>query len=179
MNSFRALHTSTLGFFACFIGLAWGCGDATTSAGGSSDAATTSAAGGSDGSGGNSTTVTTANAGGGAATATSGQGGGAPLCGQGMIDNACEKCAAAKCTAEAKGCAMASECDDAGMVTGGCLALVNCAATKCGGSDLGCILVMCSEELKSAGGPNGAGGVAAKALGECVTKSCATECAMP
>ncbi len=62
------------------------------------------------------------------------------------------------------------------MPTGGCLALVECAATKCGGADQICVLTMCGNELQSAGGPSGDGTAAALELGSCVQKNCSTEC---
>ncbi len=169
--------SSTFAFVACATALAWGCGgsdDRSSSSSGSSDAATT----GAGGAGGATTGTTTTSGAGGDATATtaSGQGGGAPLCGQGMIDTPCEECGATKCMAEAQGCAMASQCDDQGNVTGGCLAFVQCAVEKCAG-DLACVLQMCSTELQEAGGVGSPAVSAAQALGDCVGAKCMAECA--
>jgi hypothetical protein len=93
------------------------------------------------------------------------------------IDNPCEQCGAAKCAKEAEQCAASSTCDEKGEPEGGCLALVQCAAVKCGGGDdVQCVLSMCGDELASAGGVSGAGTAAAQALGACIGTSCANEC---
>jgi hypothetical protein len=107
-----------------------------------------------------------------ATTSTTSSGGG--TCAQGL-DTACEKCGAEKCMKEALACADESQCDANGEPTGGCLALVNCAALECN-ADLACVIDKCAKQLESAGGIAGAGTAAAQALGTCVQGSCATEC---
>jgi hypothetical protein len=76
---------------------------------------------------------------------------------------------------EALACADESTCDAAGEPTGGCLALVNCAALNCN-ADLSCIFDKCAKELESAGGIAGAGTAAAQTLGTCVQEKCSNEC---
>jgi hypothetical protein len=113
-----------------------------------------------------STTTTTSG------TGATGGGGSTGNC-QAGIDNPCEMCAAANCTTEAQACADASTCTATGEATDGCLALVNCAAEKCGGGDIACVTMMCSNELSGCSGDCLS---TAQALGDCVTAECAADC---
>lgn len=156
---------------ACVVGLALGCSSESDSGTTSATTATSTAT--------TSTAVTTSSATGGGAGAggdmTTGAGGSAASsCAMG-IDTPCEQCGFAKCKTEAQACADNSTCDASGEPTGGCLALVSCAAVTCQG-DIACIASMCTKELQSAGGFAGAGTAAAQSLGTCVQNNCSNEC---
>ncbi|HZO16095.1 MAG TPA: hypothetical protein VFB62_22630 [Polyangiaceae bacterium] len=93
------------------------------------------------------------------------------------INTPCEMCASTECTDLALACAEVSECDASGEPTGGCLALITCAALSCDPPDDAlCVASMCADELESAGGPSGEGTAAAQELGGCVQMNCDMEC---
>lgn len=152
------------------LAMAVGCGGdddgTTTSSTSTGSSMTTSSASGGGSSSGNTSSSSDASSG------STPSGGG--TCAQGL-DTECEKCGAAKCMTEALACADSSTCDGSGEPTGGCLALVNCAALKCN-ADITCVLDKCAKELESAGGIAGAGVAAAQALGTCVQGQCMNEC---
>jgi hypothetical protein len=178
------MHTRFLAFlFVGAVGIvAHGLGCAgNTSNTSSSSSGTTSASSGSGGKGGGTGsggTTSASNTSTAASTAASSGAGGANPC-EGSIDTPCEQCAATKCHDQAKKCAATSTCMPDGTPTGGCLALVSCAASKCtkmGMLDQPCVFSNCSAELASAGGFSGEGTQNAIALGQCLNQYCMKEC---
>lgn len=163
-------------------GVAWMIGCGSNFAGSSGTAASTaSSASSTTGVTGPAATTgsSTTGQGGSGGASSSGPGatgsGGANNCFLG-IDTECKKCAYNKCKEKAQACADHSMCNAQGKPTSGCLLLVECAATKCGATDLQCVLTMCGKEIESAGGASGPGAQAALALGQCVQQVCSAEC---
>lgn len=91
-----------------------------------------------------------------------GQGGGGS-CTFAGYSNACNMCLDNQCTAEEAACCNTTGCQD----------LVECVAANCSNpQDLACIFNMCSTELSAAGGPSGAGSMAAQSMATCAGNNC-------
>ncbi len=107
------------------------------------------------------------------ASNTSGAGGG-QACAVTMFD-ACDSCNAKQCHAEYQKCAAESTCDAQHAPQTGCLALLFCLFTKCGGDDK-CLPSKCQPELDSVGGPNGPRMADVWAFTDCTVKNCLAPC---
>jgi hypothetical protein len=79
-------------------------------------------------------------------------------CELGGLPSDCNDCFEQQCPKELAVCCQ----------TDGCIALTQCAIFMCGGgSDIGCIVQQCGQELNDAGGPGGEGTAAAQNFGSC------------
>jgi hypothetical protein len=126
--------------------------------------------GGAGGAGGATSNTTTTTSIVGPGPATSGVGAAGPCA---VAPDTCHQCASNNCGSELMSCIVETTCDGSGKPVAGCLALVDCALANCPGGDLGCIAMVCGDELGSCSGSCTG---AAQDLGNCMQQNCGMAC---